>query len=89
MKNYQQCRQYLETLKLAGINEYLDTNVDEAENKKISYLSFLNSLLESEIKYRTEKKLARNLTAAHFPKHKKIEDFDFSSSKGITKSEIA
>ncbi len=41
MKKYQQIVNLLENLKLKGMIPNLDSEITEAEEKKISYLSFL------------------------------------------------
>jgi len=89
MNNYQQTVNILKTLKLHGITSKIDLEVEEAETKKISYINFLKSLLESEILYRTEKKLKRNFAGAHFPVIKKMEEFNTVGVKGISKSDIS
>ena len=64
MKKYQQIVNLLENLKLKGMIPNLDSEITEAEEKKISYLSFLDLLLKAEIDYRTERRLKRNLVGA-------------------------
>ncbi len=89
MKQYQQIVTKLDGLKLKGISKNLDTEIDEAESRKVSYLSFLGTLLDVEVNYRTERRLKRNLTGAHFPVVKKLEDFKFGRVKGINKSDVS
>ena len=86
---YKQTLNLLTGLNLQGITKSIDEEINEAESRKISYLSFFNNLLSSEIEYRTEKRLQRNLTGAHFPVTKKLNDFKFGKIKGITKSDLA
>jgi len=88
MKKYQQVINLLETLKLKGMIPNLDSEISEAEEKKISYLSFLDLLLKTEIDYRTERRLKRNLAGAHFPVEKDLDDFKFARVKGITKQDL-
>ena len=88
MKKYQQVINLLETLKLKGMIPNLDSEISEAEEKKISYLSFLDLLLKAEIDYRTERRLKRNLAGAHFPVEKDLDDFKFARVKGITKQDL-
>ncbi len=88
MKKYQQIVNLLESLKLKGMIPNLDNEITEAEEKKISYLSFLDLLLKAEIDYRTERRLKRNLAGAHFPVEKDLDNFQFSRVKGITKSDL-
>ena len=89
MKKYQQIVNLLESLKLKGMIPNLDNEITEAEEKKISYLSFLDLLLKAEIDYRTERRLKRNLAGAHFPVKKDLADFKFARVKGITKSDLS
>ena len=89
MKAYEQTLQLLSNLKLKGIVNRLDEEINDAESKKASYLTFLQSLLRAEIMDRTERRLRRNMTAAHFPVEKTLEGFEFGRVKGITKSEIS
>jgi DNA replication protein DnaC len=79
----------LSTLKLNGIKNFLEEQLEEAERSKASYLSFIDSLLKKELEYRTERRLRRNLASAHFPVLKKLNDFRFSGVKGISKTDIA
>jgi len=87
MKAYEQTLTYLSTLKLKGIATGLDEMINDAEIKKESYITFLNNLFTTEISYRVNRRKERNMTAAHFPVIKKIDDFDFGRVKGIGKSE--
>jgi DNA replication protein DnaC len=89
MKKYQQIVNLLENLKLKGMIPNLDNEITEAEEKKISYLSFLDLLLKAEVDYRTERRLKRNLAGAHFPVEKDLDDFQFLRVKGITKSDLS
>ena len=89
MKMYEQTVDLLSSLKLRGILRGLDEEINEAEGQRVSYLSFLNSLLKEEIADRRERRLRRNMTAAHFPVEKRLEDFEFGRVKGITKSEVS
>ncbi len=89
MKAYEQTMHQLNSLKLRGILSSLDEEINEAEARKVSYISFLNTLLQAEITDRRERRLIRNMTAAHFPVEKTIEGFEFGRVKGVTKSEVS
>ncbi len=89
MKNHKQIISLLENLKLNGIIQNLDNELSAADEKKKSYLNFLKSLLDTEISYRTERRLRRNLAGAHFPVEKKLDDFKFDHVNGITKSDMS
>jgi DNA replication protein DnaC len=89
MKSLQKTISLLSGLKLKGISENLDEEIISAERNKISYINFLTNLLQQETNYRTDKKLKRNFSAAHFPILKKLKDFEFGKVQGISKTEIA
>lgn len=89
MKAYEKTMHLLNSLKLRGILSKLDEEINEAETRKVSYISFLNTLLQAEITDRRERRLRRNMTAAHFPVEKTVEGFEFGRVKGVTKSEIS
>lgn len=85
MSTYEYCTDILESLKLPGMKDSLD-NV--AGKDGLSHLDFLKELLTSEIDYRTERRLKRNMVGAHFPVVKELESFDFTRLKGITELQM-
>ena len=87
MKAYEETLSFLSTLNLKGIAGSLDEMVHDAEISKTSYITFLNTLLTTEISYRVKRRVQRNMVAAHFPIIKRISDFEFGRVKGIGKSE--
>lgn len=89
MKSYEKTLHLLRSLKLNGIEKELDELIHTAESGSHSHITFLNSILETEIDYRVKRRLLRNMAAAHFPIEKHIEDYKFSRVEGITKSDAA
>jgi DNA replication protein DnaC len=89
MKAYEQTVSLLSSLQLRGIVSRLDEEINDAESRKASYLTFLQALLQAEIADRTERRLKRNMSAAHFPVSKTLEGFEFGRVKGISKSEVS
>jgi DNA replication protein DnaC len=87
MKAHEQTLGYLKTLGLQGIVQGLDELVNDAESRRSSYLGFLNAIFSTEIDFRVRRRVERNMTGAHFPVLKKLEDFNFGRVKGIGKSE--
>ena len=87
MKAHQQTLAYLKTLNLQGVLQGFDEMINDAESRKVSYLTFLNSVFSAEIDFRIKRRVERNLTGAHFPVEKGLENFDFGRVKGIGKSE--
>jgi DNA replication protein DnaC len=87
MKAHEQTLGYLKTLGLQGIVQGLDELVNDAESRRSSYLGFLNAIFSTEIDFRVRRRVERNMTGAHFPVLKRLEDFNFGRVKGIGKSE--
>lgn len=75
----------LETLRLRGAAASLDGILARAQEEGRTYRDFLDELLDTELRDRNERRLKRNLSGAHFPVRKRIEDFTFARVKGITK----
>ena len=88
MKAYEQTLSLLKTLNLRGAADSLDEVINDAEIRKHSYITVLNTVFSSEISYRVKRRVERNMTSAHFPVVKKIDPFDFGRVKGIGKSEV-
>lgn len=88
MKAYEQTLSLLKTLNLRGAADSLDEVINDAEIRKHSYITVLNTVFSSEISYRVKRRVERNMTGAHFPVIKKIDPFDFGRVKGIGKSEV-
>lgn len=78
----------LETLKLNGAAKQLDGLLKTAESEELSFSGFLHRTLEAELADRSERRLKRNLTAAHLPVEKRVDDFDFGRVTGIAKTDI-
>jgi len=88
MKAYEQTLSLLKTLNLRGVSLSIDEMINDAEIRKTSYITFLNTVFTSEISYRVKRRVERNMVGAHFPVTKKIDHFDFGRVKGIGKSEV-
>ena len=87
MKAYKETLSFLSTLNLKGIASSIDEMVHDAEIRKVSYITFLNTLFTTEISYRIKRRVERNMVAAHFPIIKRMSSFEFGRVKGIGKSE--
>ena len=87
MKAYEQTLSFLNTLNLKGLANSLDEMIHDAEIRKTSYITFLNTVFTTEISYRVKRRVEKNMVGAHFPVIKKIDNFEFGRVKGIGKSE--
>jgi DNA replication protein DnaC len=75
----------LESLRLRGAAAGLEALLERAQGEGMTYQAFLESLVDSEMRDRTERRLKRNLAMAHFPVRKRLDDFSFGRVKGVTK----
>lgn len=78
----------LKSVRLSGMTHKLNIRLQEAEANELSYLEFLNNLVEDELQIRQDRLLARRLKQAKFPFMKTIADFDFSFNPSIGKQQI-
>lgn len=88
MSSYQNTKALLEQLKLTGAAKQLEGLLASAESEEQSFAAFLHATMQAEVTDRAERRLKRNLTAAHLPLEKRLEQFDFSRVSGITRSQV-
>lgn len=81
-------KKQLKNFKLAGIVNSLETRNEYAIKSKLSYLEFLQLLLEDEMNNRYDNSLKKRLSKARFPVIKKLEDFDFKFQSSLNEKEI-
>lgn len=81
-------KKQLKSLKLAGIVNSLETRNEYGIKNKLSYLEFLQLLLEDEMNNRADNSLKKRLSKAKFPVVKKLEDFDFKFQPSLNEKEI-
>lgn len=78
----------LRDLKLAGMVQSLEERNQYAIDHKLSYLEFMEILLEDEFNNRKENNYRKRFQKAKIPINKKLEDFDFSFQPSINRKEI-
>jgi DNA replication protein DnaC len=79
----------LREFKLSGIYNNLDERLSYAKNNSLSYLNFLELLLEDEVSTRKNNSYKKRYAKAKFPAYKTIEDFDFNYQPSIDKLRAA
>ena len=67
----------LMSLRLSGILETLDVRTQQAITEQLSYVEFLQRLIEDEVDRRTQKQLALRLRRAAVDLEKTLEGFDY------------
>lgn len=85
---YQRVHMHLERLKLKRVADLLDPISEQATKESLSYLDFLDRLLEAEAASRAERRLLAKTRLAHFPFQKTLADFDFSFQPSIDRKQI-
>jgi DNA replication protein DnaC len=78
----------LKSLRLSGILETLELRNRQAVDEQLSYVAFLQRLLEDEIERRAQKQLALRLRRASFDLEKSLEGFDFGFNPSINRHQI-
>jgi DNA replication protein DnaC len=79
----------LERLRLRRMGEVLERVSEEASKESLSYLAFLDQLLEEEQRARWERNVDWKTRLAGLPYHKTMADFDYSFQKSVDKKQIA
>ena len=78
----------LKSLRLSGILETLDVRTQQAITEQLSYVEFLQRLVEDEVERRMQKQLALRLRRAAVDLGKTLEGFDFSFNVGINRQQV-
>ena len=78
----------LQRLKLNRAAELLDTIAMEAEERKSSYLAFLDHLLEEEVASKDSRRVQTAMRRAGLPSAKTIEGYDFSFHPHLDKRTV-
>lgn len=79
----------LERLRLTRMAEVLDRLCEEASRGEVSYLDFLDQLLQEEQGARYERNVAMKTKLAHLPYHKTMADFDYGFQPSVDKKQLA
>jgi DNA replication protein DnaC len=66
----------------------LESTISHADKKQMSYLEFLNLLLENEMIGRNQTMINRLMKRAKLPSIKTFEEFDYSYQQAITKQKV-
>lgn len=78
----------LKSIRLSGMTPKLNIRLQEATANELSYVEFLNNLIEDELSVRQDRLLNRRLKQARFPYLKTINDFDFAFNPSINKQQL-
>ena len=78
----------LKSLRLSGILETLEVRNQQAIDDKLSYVEFLERLLEDEVERRAQKQLQMRLRRASFSTDKTLEKFAWSFNPSIDRQQV-
>lgn len=78
----------LKNLRLSGVLATLEVRTQQAIEEKLSYVEFLQRLLEDEVERRAQKQLALRLRRATFDIEKTLEGFDFAFNPSINRQQV-
>jgi DNA replication protein DnaC len=79
-------KERLRQLKLSGACKSLETRIDYAQSKKVSYLDFLELLLEDEWVVRQNNAYQRRLVQSRLSQQKRMDNYDFTMQPELDKS---
>jgi DNA replication protein DnaC len=78
----------MKSIRLSGMCEKLNIRLHEATANELSYLEFLNNLIDDELITRRDRLLNKRLRQAKLPFMRTISDFDFSFNPSISRQQI-
>lgn len=81
-------RDNLNRLKLGQVAEVLDSVTQQAEKEKMSYLAFLDHLLEEEVGAKEKRRIETAMKTAGLPTARTIEEYDFSFHPALDKKQV-
>jgi len=85
---YERIQSNLKRLRLNQTEEILETVIRNAEEEKISYLAFLDRLLEEEVAAKEKRRIQVAMKTAGLPFAKTIEEYDFSFHPDLDKKMV-
>lgn len=88
MELMHQLEPQLKRLRLSGILDTLALRNEQAIRERLSYIEFLNSLIQDEVERRAQKQLTLRLRRATVNTAKTLEEFDFSFNASVNRQQI-
>jgi transposase/DNA replication protein DnaC len=84
----ERARQQLTDLGLSQAAQILDSRLESATQKNLTYADFLVDLLDAEISARKDRYIAARTRLAHLPFHKTLDQFDFSFQPSVDERQV-
>lgn len=86
--NIEEISAMLKTVNLYHTSENLSTLLERARDKAFTCETFLQEILQEELKGREQRKLEKLLKNAFFPEYKTFSDFDLSEQQTLSQRQI-
>jgi DNA replication protein DnaC len=74
---------HLTRLRLVRVRELLESLLEDAAKRELSYADFLDGLLSAEVQSKQDKRIRMGRSVARFPFQRTLEDFDFAFQPSI------
>jgi DNA replication protein DnaC len=81
-------KQYCQQLRLPSVASQFSRIAEQAAKQQESHVRYLNLLLSAEVEDRERRVVEKRLREARLPRHKTVEEFDFSQSPQISATQI-
>jgi DNA replication protein DnaC len=78
----------LRNLKLSGVVKTVEVRNEQAIKEKLSFMEFLELLIEDELTNRKDNSYKKRFQKAHFPFTKTVEEYDFNFQPTLNHQEI-
>lgn len=88
MDNLSYIKASLKTLGLTHTRETLETILHNAQKEEVSYMNFIRSVADGEIRYRQDKAKDRRIKEAGFPYPKYLKEFDLNFCHALTRKQF-
>lgn len=74
---------HLTRLRLVRVRELLDSLLEDAAKRELSYADFLDGVLSAEVQSKQDKRIRMGRSVARFPFQRTLEEFDFGFQPSI------
>jgi DNA replication protein DnaC len=78
----------MKSIRLSAMSEKLPVRLQEATANELSYLEFLQNLIDDELSIRRDRLLNKRLKQAKLPFMKTLDDFDFAFNPSINRQQV-
>lgn len=83
-----QVRHLMQELRLHGMANSLDKNMEEARKDDWTLEELMDALLQSEAEFRDRRKVQNRIRASKLRQQASFEDYDFTAKRSLTKAQL-